>query len=159
MNKNGKIILFFVIAVLLYITSVRLAQSTKCDHLTLIGIGSAYVLAIHLLYQAIKPNSDDVEGYENPKNNDSAFGISDGAMCKGTPYLYSGDGEFSKMCQSVDKCELAKYNCPTGFDGSPATAFEYSSHSDSLWNDIPCVGSEPLPVQQLPKQCGNGCSM
>jgi hypothetical protein len=172
MNNNVRIFLFFLMAVALYTISVRLVQSTKCDSLTLIGAGSAYVFALYLLASLLNP---DVESYEPDKESkdgkeeneekedkncakNTAFSISPGAMCKGTSYLYTGDGPFSKMCQSLDDCDKAPYNCPNGFDGIPKSFPTYSSHSDSLWNPIPCNGDVPVKIDKLPMNCGEGCS-
>ena len=69
--------------------------------------------------------------------------ISPGAMCQGGPYMYQGDGWFSKMCRAMEKTEegrreLAAHNCAVGFHGQPQVPFRYSSNSDSEWKGIPC---------------------
>jgi hypothetical protein len=92
----------------------------------------------------------------------SALNLSKASMCKGPSYLWSGDGEFSKMCQELvqnneGKCALGRFNCNTGFVGEPTPLFEYSSSSDSDWQGIPCKNGDPIKQKPEKKICDNIC--
>jgi len=66
-------------------------------------------------------------------------------MCRGGPYMYSGEGWFSQMCRRLaetveGRAEIDKYNCKKGYNGLPKEFPKYSSHSDSNWKGIQCDG-------------------
>lgn len=92
----------------------------------------------------------------------SALNLSKASMCKGPSYLWSGDGEFSKMCQGLvqnndGRCALGRFNCNTGFVGEPTPLFEYSSSSDSNWQGIPCQNGDPVKEKKEKKVCNDIC--
>lgn len=188
MNKVTSGLLLYTLIFLVFIganyATIPIQNKLGVDHLPALAIaGLGFCLVVLALSQAIKPPIiDRYVPYEqvlntsmsvpsslngNTCNNkepqqETGFSISAAAMCKGDPYLYSGDGEFSKMCRRLletneGRCELSKYNCGTGFDGIPANFPRYSSHSDSLWRDFACKDCEPVQEDKPAKVCNEIC--
>lgn len=113
-------------------------------------IYTLFIFAVYLLLniKMIKDNYS-ISNAKLPCNPDdkqdpSVFTLSPGAICKGTPYLYSGDGEYSKMCQELLKTpegvrELDRFTCQQpGASGIPRNFPTFSSNSDVNWEGIKC---------------------
>lgn len=81
-------------------------------------------------------------------------------MCRGGSYMWSGDGEFSKMCRDAKnspegRCAIASANCagPGSMRGQPKNFPKYSSNSDSNWKGIPCCNKKPLIEDHETRTC------
>lgn len=109
---------------------------------SLVIVGLLALVSLVLFLTSSGSNSDAlVEGYDCKSAPDNAFVLSPASQCKGSPYLYSGDDEFSRMCQSLMQTQegredIARYNCAPQFDGIPKSFPTYSAHTNSLWRDV-----------------------
>lgn len=159
-------VIFFVLIFLLFYLGVKSSQfmhnkypSVNGDLVTM-AVGTVITLLIVGIFYLAKLNQN-IDSYR-------AFNLSPGAMCKGDPYMWQGDDDLSKMCRDMAKspegrCELSKYNCPSGFDGQPKNTsdWEYTSNSDSCWSGVKCKGCDVDKSRyNHPQDCNCGlCAM
>lgn len=90
----------------------------------------------------------------------SAFPPLSPNMCRGGSYMWSGDGEFSKMCQAAMKtkegrCAIAAANCagPGSMRGQPRNFPRFTPNSNSEWKAPCCKGNQPCPRRLNGEDC------
>ena len=153
-------LIFVVLVALLFALFVRkglpLMASKgpfKNDNRTLLLTGAIFSAVVWgLLWLA------NLCGHESYK----AFPPLSPSMCRGGSYMWSGDGEFSKMCRAAEKtpegrCAIAAANCagPGSMRGQPRNFPRYSPNSDSNWKAIPCCkGDKPCLLHEKHHDCG-----
>lgn len=135
-------VIFFVLTFLLFYLGCKFVMywmsQKKINHdVAALTVGAIITGTLVGIYYLAKMNQHS-DGYR-------AFEISPGAMCRGGPYMWQGDSPRAKMCQQLastpeGKCEISKFNCPTGYEGMPKVPFEFTSNSDSCWSGVRCKG-------------------
>lgn len=140
-------ILFFCLLYILFYLSVKLDMYAK-DRGFIKAYPDLRVLAVGLVFIGIAVFIYYISRISEVKDEYRMLEISQGALCRGGPYMWQGNSEQAKMCRALaetpeGRCKIAAFNCPTGFDGMPKVPMDYSSDSDSNWTGVKCSGTVP----------------
>ncbi len=132
----SKITLYLIILLLLFILlkSVIPIQS-RLDvniNITYLILSLVFTTIIYLLIlHKCKCKSVESFSYETTPQK----------LCE-DPYTYTSNDEKRKFCSQFTPEEIRKYHCSKGFNGRPVR-FEYTSMSDSNWNNTMCSNFNP----------------
>lgn len=122
MKKSTKEIVFYTLVFLLFYVFAQASIYASTDGLSISVIllltGLIYTGIIYALYKSLFSHQDNFR-----------FQLTPGKFCE-DPYTYSSDALKKAYCSQLSPEEIARYSCPTGFVGRPA-----SFQRDSLSND------------------------
>jgi hypothetical protein len=144
-KRSAREVLYFVLMAVMFYLFVRMGQwwnthsKSKHPYVVLALLGCAFALFMAGMYYLSKLNKMNEEGF---------WDVSPAARCRGGPYMWQGDSETAKMCRKMaespeGRCQIASYNCPTGYNGVPRLPFVYTPLSNDQWKNERCEPDKP----------------
>lgn len=140
MKQSARRAIFFVLIFVLFFIGYKGIEFSKgylpwpIDMVYLL-VGAIFTLIIVGIFYLAK--------MDKTTSTENFWDVSLGAQCRGGPYFWDPESELGKKCLEMastpaGRCELASYNCPTGFNGLPSLPFEYTPSSDDTWHNERC---------------------
>lgn len=147
-KRSVREVLFFILTFLLFYLAVSVAnywfkhmQKGNLQVIYLL-VGAVFTLLLVVVYYLATLN----------KTSEGFWDITPAATCRGGPYMWQGDSENAKMCRKMaetkeGECEIAAYNCPTGYNGIPRIPFVYTPLSNDNWQNERCENRPNCPCK------------